>query len=97
MTLRVAPRRSRRLAGATVEFQPDDQVARRPKKKILRTLDIINERDRIDEYAQQEYEKLFGQPLSDARAQALAELFNWSIPEGLFQDDGEATLANGVS
>lgn len=51
------PRRSRRLAGAQVEFQMDE-LDRRSKKKAMRTLQIINEQEGIDQQAQDEYAKL---------------------------------------
>lgn len=82
MPLGQTPRRSRRLAGAQVEFKPDD-LDRRSKKKVMRSLEIIGEQDGIDQQTQDDYAKIFGQPLSDLHLQALAALFKWSIPEDL--------------
>jgi len=80
------PRRSRRLAGAKIEFGVND-LERRTKKKATRTLDLIEEHEGIDQQALDEYSKLFTQPLPDSHVQALAALFNWSLPDALGVDD----------
>jgi hypothetical protein len=54
------------------------ETARRSAKKIMRSLDIIGEQDGISKQAQDEYAKLFSQPLSASHLQALATLFGWS-------------------
>jgi hypothetical protein len=83
------PRRSRRIAGAGVEFILDD-LGRRTKKKAMRALDILDETEGISQQAQDDYAKLFRHPLSDSHVQALAALFNWSLPDVFGQgDDGE--------
>jgi len=56
------PRRSRRLAGAKSEFGLND-LERRSKKKAMRTLELIEEHEGIDQQALDEYAKLFEQPL----------------------------------
>ena len=76
------PRRSRRLAGAKIEFGLND-MERRTKKKAMRTLELIEEHEGIDQQALDEYSKLFTQPLPDSHVQALAALFNWSLPDAL--------------
>jgi hypothetical protein len=89
---RQTPRRSRRIAGAAVEFKPGD-LERRSKKKVMRSLKIIGEQEGIDQQAQEEYVKLFEEPLSDSHVQALAALFKWNIPVALMQEeDGMPTL-----
>jgi hypothetical protein len=82
----VTPRRSRRLAGADVEF-PLNDMSRRTKKKAMRSLDIIGENEGIDQQALDDYAKLFVHPLSVSQLQALAALFNWSLPDGLGQGE----------
>ena len=88
------PRRSRRLAGAVAEFQPVDW-ARRSKKKVMRSLEIISEQNGVCQQAEEEYCKLFENPLPDVHLIGLAALFNWSIPEFCEDDDqvGEDVVA----
>jgi hypothetical protein len=62
------------------ELQPADW-ARRSKKKAMRSLDIISEKNGVSQQAEEEYSKLFENPLSDIHMISLAALFNWSIPE----------------
>ena len=81
------PRRSRRLAGAKTEFGLHD-LERRTKKKAMGTLELIEEHEGIDQQALDEYTKLLTQPLPDSHVQALAALFNWSLPKNLGEDDG---------
>ena len=64
----VTPRRSRRLAGADVEF-PLNDLSRRTKKKAMQSLDIIGENEGIEQQALDDYAKLFGHPLSDSQLQ----------------------------
>ncbi|CAD6257400.1 unnamed protein product [Miscanthus lutarioriparius] len=80
------PRRSRRLAGAVAEFQPVDW-ARRSKMKVMRSLEIISEQNGVCQQAEEEYCKLFENPLPDVHLIGLAALFNWSIPEFCEDDD----------
>jgi hypothetical protein len=49
----------------------------------MRSLKIIGEQEGIDQQAQEEYVKLFEEPLSDSHVQALAALFKWNIPVAL--------------
>lgn len=78
------PRRSRRLAGVQAEFQMDE-LEKRSKKKAMHTLHIIDEQEGIDQQAQSDYNKLFGEPLSNVHVEALAALFKWSLPDvGVF-------------
>jgi len=82
----VTPRHSRRLAGAKTEFRLND-LERRMKKKAMRTLELIKEHEGIDQQALDEYTKLFTQPLPNSHVQALAALFNWSLPKNLGEDE----------
>lgn len=89
----ITPRRSRRLAGAGAEFKPEQLIAKRStKKEVMCTLEVISEHEGIDQQAQDDYAKLFSQPLSDSHIQALAALFKWSIPEELGQNFDEVPL-----
>jgi hypothetical protein len=83
------PRRSRRIAGTGVEFQPADMTAR-SKKKAMKVLKVIPENGSIDHQAEEDYKKLFSEPLSDTHMQALAALFGWPYLMG------EATSASEV-
>ena len=87
-----ASRQSRRLAGKKVEFGPED-LERRMKKKAMQSLDILDEHEGIDQQAMDDYARLFGQPLSDPHVQALAALFNWSLPEELGPGNEEIVAA----
>ncbi|CAD6257334.1 unnamed protein product [Miscanthus lutarioriparius] len=88
------PRRSRRLVGAVAEFQQVDWK-RRSKKKVMRSLEIISEQNGVCQQAEEEYCKLFENPLPDIHLIGLAALFNWSIPEFCEDDDqvGEDVVA----
>ncbi|KAF0936116.1 hypothetical protein E2562_038782 [Oryza meyeriana var. granulata] len=79
--VKTLPRRSQRLAGADVEFQPGNDISRRSKKCAMSSLGIIDEHDGIDQQAQDEYAQLFGQQLSASHLQALAALLGWVPPE----------------
>jgi beta-glucosidase/6-phospho-beta-glucosidase/beta-galactosidase len=54
----------------------------------MRTLELIEEHEGIDQQALDDYAKLFAQPLPDSHLQALATLFHWSLPEILGEDGG---------
>ena len=58
----------------------------------MRSLNIIDEHEGITQHAQEEYFKLFGQPLSDSHLQALTALFNWSLPEDLEPGDEDVLV-----
>jgi hypothetical protein len=79
-TTRVTPRHSRRIAGAKVEFS-STELKRRSRKNAMKALGVIMEHEGISEQANKDYNKIFGKPLSDVQLEALAGLFNWSIPE----------------
>jgi hypothetical protein len=83
------PQRSRRLAGAGVEFQMGE-ITRRSTKRAMRSLSIIGETDGIDQQAKEEYAKVFSEPLSDSHIQALAALFGWSSLDS--RETGERSL-----
>jgi len=68
------------------ELQPADW-ARRSKKKVTHSLEIIIEQNGVNQQAEDEYSKLFKNPLSDIQLLGLAALFSWSIPE--FCEDGD--------
>lgn len=55
----------------------------------MRTLHIIGEQEGIDQQTQNDYRKLFGKPLSNVHMEALAALFNWSLPDFLDQGSDE--------
>jgi hypothetical protein len=57
-----------------VEFQPAD-MTERSKKKAIKALKVIPENGSIDQQAEEDYKKLFSEPLSDTHMQALAALF----------------------
>jgi hypothetical protein len=76
------PRHSRRITGAKVELSSTD-LERRSRKNTMKALGVINEHEGIFEQANEDYNKIFGKPLSDVDLEALAGLFNWSIPEFL--------------
>lgn len=86
------PRRSRRIAGAPAEFQPGE-MERRSKKRVMRSLVIVGAQDAIDQQAQDEYARLFLQPLSDKHIQALAALFKWNIPAEFSQQGEDIVVA----
>ena len=75
----VTPRRSRRLAGADVEFPLNDMSRR--TKKAMRSLDIIGENEGIDQQTLEEYGKLYGHSLPAEHVKALAALFGWAALE----------------
>jgi hypothetical protein len=85
------PRRSRRIAGAGFEF-PLGDMTRRSSKKVMRTLNNIGESDGINQQAQEEYAKVFSEPLSTSNIQALAALFGWSELESMGNVDAAAAL-----
>jgi hypothetical protein len=81
------PRRSRRIARTGVEFQPADMTTR-SKEKAMKDLKVIPENGSIDHQVEEDYKKLFSEPLPDTHMQALDALFGWSYPMG------EATSAS---
>ncbi|GJN40149.1 hypothetical protein PR202_gb29327 [Eleusine coracana subsp. coracana] len=84
--------RSRRLAGAGVEFQMGEMSAR-SKKRAMRTLGIIGENGGIDQQSQDEYSELFSQPLTASHIEALAALFGCTIPDDLaYESDSAAVI-----
>jgi hypothetical protein len=74
------PHRSRRVAKAGVEIQMGD-MSRRSTKKAMRSLGVIGENDSIDKQAQEEYARLFSEPLSATHLAALTALFGWKSLE----------------
>jgi beta-glucosidase/6-phospho-beta-glucosidase/beta-galactosidase len=56
----------------------------------MRTLELIEEHEGIDQQALDDYAKLFAQPLPDSHLLSLAALFHWSLPEILGEDGGWA-------
>jgi hypothetical protein len=67
-------------------------MTRRLSKKVTRTLNILGESDGINQQAQEEYAKVFSEPLSTSNIQALAALFGWSELENMDNVDAAATL-----
>jgi hypothetical protein len=74
------PSCSRCVAKAGVEFQMGD-MSRRSTKKAMRSLGVIGENDDIDQQAQEEYARLFSEPLSATHLAALIALFGWKSLE----------------
>jgi hypothetical protein len=74
-----APRQSRRVAGAGVEFSMQDWGGR-ATKKAMRALQIIAEDEGISQEALKAYAELFKHPLSQNQVEALSALFGWSTP-----------------
>jgi hypothetical protein len=77
-----APRRSRRIAGAGVEFNMQDW-GNRSTKKAMRALHIFAEDEGTTQEAIDAYAKIFKQHLSHNQVEALAALFGWTPPPGL--------------
>jgi len=73
---------NRQVAGVEAEVIPAD-LGGRPRKKAMRSLNIIDEHGSLTQQAQDKYFKMFRRPLSDSHLQALTALFNWSLPEDL--------------
>jgi hypothetical protein len=74
------PRRSCRIEGIQVEFNLNE-LERRFKKKTMCNLEVITEHEGVSPQALEDYEKIFGQPLSGRHLEALAALFNWALPD----------------
>jgi hypothetical protein len=74
-----APRRSRRVAGAGVEFSMQDWGGR-ATKKAMKALQIITEDEGISQEALKAYAELFKHPLSQIQVEALSALFGWPTP-----------------
>lgn len=87
------PRRSRRLAGIDAEFsvKPEPEAGRY-KRRVMRTLEVIQEQEGIVDSALENYAKLFSQPLSDTHFFALACLFRWRTPDELVEGNSNALL-----
>jgi hypothetical protein len=77
-----APRRSRRIAGAGVEFNMQDW-GNRSTKKAMRALHIISEAEGTAQEALDTYARVFKHSLSQNQVEALAALFGWTPPPGL--------------
>jgi hypothetical protein len=73
------PWRSWRIAGAGVEFHAAD-LTTRAKKRTMKALKIIGENGSIDQQAEDEYARIFSEPLSDQHIRVLANLFGWAFP-----------------
>jgi hypothetical protein len=58
----------------------------------MKSLDIIGDQEGLNQQAQDDYAKLFKQPLSESHLQALTALFNWSLPEELEPRDDDVML-----
>jgi hypothetical protein len=86
------PRQSQRIAGVAAEFKASD-LTTRTKKRVMKALDIIGENGSIDQQAEEEYARLFSEPLSDQHVQALATLFRWTLPMNADRTEGSALLA----
>ncbi|KAJ1273872.1 hypothetical protein BS78_05G018200 [Paspalum vaginatum] len=74
------PRRSRRIAG----LGPDRSFLKdstRIRRQVVRSLDIIDDNDGLDQQALDAYAQLFTHQLSESHVQALAALFGWAPPE----------------
>jgi hypothetical protein len=74
-----APRRSRRVAGAGLEFSMQDWGGR-ATKKAMKALQIITEDEGISQEALKAYAELFKHPLSQLQVEALSALFGWPTP-----------------
>jgi hypothetical protein len=59
----------------------------------MRTLELIEENEGIDQQALDDYAKLFKHPLPDSHLQALSALFNWSLPEVFGEGEGDEMMA----
>jgi hypothetical protein len=63
-----------------VEFT-STELERRSRKNTMKALGVISEQGGISEQANEDYNKILGKPLSNVHLEALAGLFNWSIPD----------------
>jgi hypothetical protein len=86
------PRRSRRIADAVAEFKASD-LTPRTKKRAMKALDIIGENGSIDQQAEEEYARLFSEPLSDQHIGALATMFAWTLPMSADMTQDNALLS----
>lgn len=82
LSVAAAPRRSRRVAGAGVEFNMQDWGGR-STKKAMRALCIIFEAEGISQETIEIYARLLKHPLSQVQVEALAALFGWATPSDL--------------
>jgi hypothetical protein len=69
------------------------ELERRSRKKAMRALGIITERDGVSEQAQEDYANVFKQCITEMQVEALATLFNWAIPDFTDHDSEAAVLA----
>jgi hypothetical protein len=86
------PRRSRRIADDVAEFKASD-LTPRTKKRAMKALDIIGENGSIDQQAEEEYARLFSEPLSDQHIGALATMFGWTLPMSADMTQDNALLS----
>jgi hypothetical protein len=45
----------------------------------MKALKIIDEKGSVDQQAEEDYAKIFSEPLSDSHVEVLAALFGWSL------------------
>lgn len=74
------PRRSRRIAGAK-PCSPGPVVTA-AQRKVIQGLGLSNGKEVIDQRAQDDYSKLFEQPLTDVDRAALAAILGWQSDVG---------------
>ncbi|KAJ1257223.1 hypothetical protein BS78_K172400 [Paspalum vaginatum] len=74
------PRRSRRVAG--VKPCSPGPVVTAAQRKVIKSLGLSNEKELIDQKAQDDYSKLFEKPLTDVDLAALAAIFGWQSDHG---------------
>ncbi|GJM85000.1 hypothetical protein PR202_ga00727 [Eleusine coracana subsp. coracana] len=75
--LGVTPRRSRRIAEVGVKPPPTLHVDPQ-KKKTMRALGIVNDREHINQKALDDYSMVSSQPLSASHIGVLTALFGWA-------------------
>lgn len=83
-------RRSRGVAGVEPEGV-EAGASSRHKKKVMRALDILGDKEGITQEALDRYSQMFTQPSSlvSSHAQVLAALFGWGIPDEIEVSQGE--------
>jgi hypothetical protein len=70
------------------------EMARRSTKNVMKSLNIIGENDGVNQKAQEDYSKLFSEPLSSTHLQALPALFGWSNLESNNMENSEVVIAS---
>ncbi|KAJ1257145.1 hypothetical protein BS78_K193800 [Paspalum vaginatum] len=75
------PRRSRRVAG--VGPCSPGPVISEAQKRVIRSLGFPVVNEHIDADTQDQYSKLFCNPISDSQLVALAAIFGWTVEDGL--------------